>query len=179
MIKFLTILLSLATLSLVACDKAEQANDNSAPLIQHEVSKLVIPETSTPSEPVGLGGCVIPADAFNNLPTTVLSGSDTLEIKDFTPAEIRYGAFASESNAAKLHVMLTRTNTAGLANRSFTQADDKLSRHLHENLCVQNHFIYGDGLRAQATNAGLLWLELNNRDSSISSDSWTLLTPAK
>lgn len=116
--------------------------------------------------------CTIPADAFKNLPTDVLIGTDIATFDTFQRANAAGHHFQTDTGGSQLDLFLQQGKSPSEARRSYKEPGAKDMTARFNNLCIGNGYIYGATVRGMFTKNGILWLELQSNNEFITPDLW-------
>jgi hypothetical protein len=119
--------------------------------------------------------CNIPENAFNELPTEILDGTDVVDISNFKPADAPGNHFYKEIGGASLEIDTKPQNGIYTIQRIYREPGMENSIATYNNLCMNKSYLYGENIRGIFTENGILWLELESRHEFIPADLWIYL----
>lgn len=119
--------------------------------------------------------CKVPADAFNQLPTDVLDGTNVIAINKFQPANISGTHFKTETGGANITINMQTLNGQHKIQRNYSESDIKKTSTNFNQICINDSYLYGENVRGIFTEKGILWLELKSEIEFIPSDLWIYL----
>lgn len=119
--------------------------------------------------------CSIPADAFNQLPSEVLVGTDVVDISSFKPTDMSGIRFHTEMGGSSLEIYTQALAKNQKIQRIYKEPDLENINVTYSDLCLKAGYLYGESVRGIFTKKGILWLELKSGHEFISSDLWIYL----
>ncbi|WP_062065245.1 hypothetical protein [Cellvibrio sp. OA-2007] len=135
----------------------------------------VASETNTPAKEIPVQNCRIPTNAFSQLPTDVLDGTEVVHISNFKPAIMSATHFNIEIGGANINIDVQALGGHHKAQRNYIEPGLENSTSTFDQLCIKEDRLYGETVRGIFTEKGILWLELNSENEFISSDLWIYL----
>ncbi len=145
-------------------------------LNERNMASEAIGMTDKPETTLSAQTCNIPSDAFKQLPTDVLDGTDVVSINNFRPAANAGLRFSTEVGGARIEIDSQLLNEQHKIQRTYEEPGlERLSKE-YKNLCVKSGHLYGENVRGIFTEKGVLWLEIESGNEFISPDLWIFLT---
>lgn len=132
-------------------------------------------EANNPTKKMPVQNCKIPTDAFSQLPTDVLDGTEVVHINNFKPVIISSGHFHTETGGADISIDVKALSGHYKVQRNYSEPTLGNSASTFDQLCINESYLYGEKVRGIFTEKGILWLELNSDIEFISSDLWIYL----
>lgn len=119
--------------------------------------------------------CKIPTNAFSQLPTDVLDGTEVIHINNFKPVNISGTHFRAETGGADINLDLQALSGHYKVQRNYSEPGVENTAYTFDQLCIKEGRLYGEMVRGIFTEKGILWLELNSANEFISPDLWIYL----
>lgn len=135
----------------------------------------VASDTAKPTTEVPTQDCNTPKNAFSQLPTDVLDGTEVIHIHKFNPANAPSTRFHAEIGGAAISLDVQALSDSYKAQRNYSEPDAENSTSTFDHLCIKESYLYGETVRGIFTEKGILWLELNSELEFISPDLWIYL----
>lgn len=142
---------------------------------EQNIASEINNEANKPAKKLPSQACNIPADAFSELPTEVLDGTDVADISSFKPSNISGVSFQTEMGSATIEIDVQALNGFYKIQHTYKEPDLENLITNYDNLCVKNSHLYGENVRGIFTEKGILWLELKSKHDFISPDLWIYL----
>lgn len=136
---------------------------------------IVASEVNHPAKDTLTKRCKVPANAFNQLPSNVLDGTNVIAINKFQPANISGTNFKTETGGASITISMQTLNGTHRIERNYSEpGTEKISTSFSQ-LCINDSYLYGENVRGIFTEKGILWLELKSEIEFIPSELWIYL----
>lgn len=144
-------------------------------LSEQNIAREIINEANSPEKKLLTQTCNIPADAFSNLPTEVLDGTDVADLGNFKVTDISGVKFYTEMGGASIEIDIQALNGLYKIQRIYKEPDLENLITNYDTLCVKEGRLYGENVRGIFIEKGILWLELKSKHEFISPDLWIYL----